>query len=29
MDYNEINKQNIPKWEHALKYISNILKEKV
>jgi len=27
MDYNEINKQNLPKWEHALKYISNILKE--
>jgi len=27
MDHNEINKQNLPKWEHALKYITNILKE--
>ena len=27
MDYNEINKQNLPKWEYALKHISNILKE--
>ena len=27
MDYQEINKQNLPKWEHALKYITNILKD--
>jgi hypothetical protein len=27
MDYNEINKQNLPKWIDALEYLTSILKE--
>jgi len=27
MDYQEINKQNLPKWEHTLKHITNILRK--
>lgn len=25
MDYQTINKQNLPKWEHTLKYITKVL----
>lgn len=27
MDYNKINKQNLPKWIDALEYLTSILKE--
>lgn len=27
MNYQEINKENLPKWEHALRDITHILKE--
>ena len=27
MDYNKINKQNLPKWKHTLKYITKVLQK--